>query len=83
MFVTIVPTSLSVERTDNMRTFEGEDRRHKCCICGYKFLGYGNNPWPIVDDDKSRCCDKCNYSKVIPERIRILHRGNNGTEQSK
>ena len=55
----------------------------KCCICGYTFTGFGNNPWPFDDKKDSRCCDTCNYSKVIPERIRLLHRGNNGTEQSK
>lgn len=30
----------------------------KCCICGKKFVGYGNNPYPIKND--GQCCDKCN-----------------------
>ena len=37
-----------------------------CCICGKKFKGYGNNPWPIKEE--GRCCDECN-NKVIEERM--------------
>lgn len=40
-----------------------------CCICGEEFKGYGNNPAPLVKDEGS-CCDKCNFEKVIPERIK-------------
>ena len=39
----------------------------KCCICGEKFVGFGNNPWPIKE--KGRCCDNCDDTKVIPARI--------------
>lgn len=41
----------------------------KCCLCGKKVVGYGNNPWPLVKDIKSRCCDQCNTTKVVPARI--------------
>ena len=41
----------------------------KCCICGCKFIGFGNNPYPLVTDDESRCCDYCNMRLVIPARI--------------
>ena len=37
-----------------------------CCICGKRFKGYGNNPWPLKEE--GRCCDECNQ-KVIEERI--------------
>lgn len=40
-----------------------------CCICGEKFKGWGNNPWPVVEDPEARCCDYCNDTKVIPARI--------------
>lgn len=40
-----------------------------CCICGNKFKGYGNNPWPIKQDGE--CCKDCNISKVIPARIKL------------
>lgn len=47
-----------------------------CCICGKVIFGWGNNPWPIVDDDKSVCCDTCNAAKVVPARIqKLLERG--------
>ena len=43
----------------------------KCCICGGEIevkgrWKTGNNAQPVK---KGRCCDKCNYTKVIPERI--------------
>ena len=44
-----------------------------CCLCGKRVLGwgdnqqYGNNPLPLKDGE---CCDKCNMTKVIPERIK-------------
>lgn len=37
-----------------------------CCICGKKFRGWGNNPWPIKQDGV--CCDNCNWA-VIEERL--------------
>ena len=55
---------------------------YKCCICGFKFTGYGNNPWPVSEDPEDLCCDECNYKKVIPERIREYQRSKDGTEQS-
>ena len=43
----------------------------KCCICGKEiFEGYGNNPWPVMDEGE--CCDECNYQKVIPARIEMM-----------
>ena len=39
----------------------------KCCICKESCIGFGNNPDPVKE--KGRCCDVCNYTKVIPARI--------------
>ena len=44
----------------------------KCCICGKKIVGYGNNPYPVVDDDEARCCDECNSKYVIVARLARL-----------
>lgn len=44
----------------------------KCCICGKKIIGYGNNPWPVVKDEDSVCCDSCNSDVVIPARIKLM-----------
>ncbi len=74
MYVTIVPTRASAERTANMK---------KCCICGKKFTGFGNNPWPVVRDENAVCCDECNNTKVVPERINLVMGYEYGTEQSK
>jgi len=37
-----------------------------CVICKQKYEGYGNNASPYT---LGRCCDECNYKKVIPYRI--------------
>ncbi len=39
----------------------------KCCICGKKFTGWGNNPAPVKL--KGECCDECNNDYVIPARL--------------
>ena len=41
-----------------------------CCICGKPIVGYGNNAEPVAN---GRCCDECNYSKVIPARLKNLN----------
>lgn len=40
-----------------------------CCICGERFTGWGNNPWPVNTDEDARCCDVCNEEHVIPARL--------------
>ena len=45
------------------------NEEHICCICGDKFTGWGNNPWPVVKDEDARCCDACNELSVIPARL--------------
>ena len=49
-------------------------QKQKCCICGKEFEGWGNNPWPVNEDDNARCCDECNYNVVIPEHIKGLRK---------
>ena len=50
----------------------------KCSICGKKIEAKGtwkegNNAQPIND---GRCCDTCNATKVLPERLkRVIARG--------
>lgn len=41
-----------------------------CCLCGGKYTHFGNNPYPLCDEDDflSRCCDICNWTKVIQAR---------------
>jgi len=43
----------------------------KCALCGVYCVGFGNNPAPVDQVYKTDlCCDICNDSKVIPERLR-------------
>lgn len=43
----------------------------KCCICGCPLSEFGNNPWPVSDNENDRCCDACNVKVVIPKRIEL------------
>lgn len=43
-----------------------------CCICGKRFTGWGNNPWPLVENEDARCCDACNNEKVFPARLAMM-----------
>lgn len=48
------------------------DYEFTCCICGQHIKGeWGNNPFPVVN--AGECCDKCNYSVVIPARLNTLN----------
>ena len=42
----------------------------KCCICGKRFEGYGNNPAPVRETGE--CCEKCNKNVVVPARIMAI-----------
>ena len=64
-----------------MRAWEGASSPHltppaamaskgPCVICKEPIVGYGNNPDPVVDYSVGRCCDKCNFAVVVPERMR-------------
>jgi hypothetical protein len=42
-------------------------RFNNCVLCGEVFVGWGHNAQPL---DNGRCCDVCNDTKVVPERLR-------------
>lgn len=54
----------------------------ECCFCGEELTPqpdisprfWGNNPEPLMRDDENRCCDHCNFTKVIPARIERYQR---------
>lgn len=50
---------------------------YECCLCGKKFTGFGNNPWPLVKDTDARCCDECNYTKVLKARLEQMKKVRN------
>lgn len=47
------------------------DTRSRCCLCGDPIAAYGNNPWPLADEGE--CCDRCNFTKVLPARMGGAH----------
>ena len=47
----------------------------ECVLCGEDFTDFGNNPSPLAElnvDGSGQCCDKCNETKVLPARDRLL-----------
>ena len=45
----------------------------KCSICKNKiYTEFGHNAAPI---NKGRCCEMCNFTKVIPARIKLMKKG--------
>jgi len=40
-----------------------------CMLCNKKFTGHGCNPEPLT---KGVCCNDCDKTRVIPERIRRI-----------
>lgn len=46
-----------------------DNKKIKCCFCNREitFLE-SNNPEPLMEYP-NRCCNECNYIKVIPARI--------------
>jgi len=47
--------------------------KNKCCLCNKEINGYGNNPEPLKRVADGWCCDSCNITRVIPERIKDYH----------
>ena len=43
---------------------------HYCCICGKRIDGHPNNAAPLMD---GVCCDECNATKVVPQRIKLIN----------
>ena len=39
-----------------------------CAICGGEYTRGGNNPYPVIKDGISRCCNRCDIDIVIPIR---------------
>ena len=46
----------------------GDEEERTCSLCGDTFIGMGNNPEPLAEFE-DRCCDDCNWTKVIPARF--------------
>lgn len=70
-------TKMNTE-TDELKTAIAQAEREKeegktgdCCLCDGRYENWGNNPYPLCDEDdhESRCCHACNEKKVIPARM--------------
>lgn len=43
-----------------------------CAVCFAQLSPLeGNNPWPVIDDDDSFCCNDCNSQQVMPARAKL------------
>ncbi len=55
-----------------IHTVNMKQEEKPCIICGGEIADeWGHNPEPIKDYNEGRCCDTCNFTIVIPERIRL------------
>ena len=52
----------------------------ECVICNDPVYGYGNNPYPVAEEGS--CCDDCNMTVVLPERLKLIYNNesNNKTQ---
>lgn len=50
------------------------EKNKTCCICNQPITGWGNNPWPVAKDGE--CCEHCNYTVVIPARLKKMKENN-------
>lgn len=48
---------------------KNNQKKYTCCLCGGKFEGYGNNPYPLAG---GRCCNACDCNYVVPVRELML-----------
>ena len=48
------------------------EKEKTCCLCGKKFRGFGNNPYPLRT--RGRCCDECNEQVIIARLVEHLER---------
>lgn len=55
-----------------------ENATWNCSICGEPSRGFGHNPQPVRPDYEDRCCETCNATVVIPARIDILRKRDQG-----
>ena len=46
----------------------------KCCICGREIKGWGNNPWPVNNNESAKSWEEPNGQVVIPARIRGMYK---------
>lgn len=50
-----------------------ENKKPICCFCGKECEDeFGNNPYPANTEEDARCCNDCNTTIVIPERIKKI-----------
>jgi hypothetical protein len=52
---------------ETLRKFQ-PDEKIKRCLCDKVVNEFGNNAEPLIED--GICCNKCNWEKVIPARIK-------------
>jgi hypothetical protein len=68
-------------RVKQTTTVWGDTKARICSLCGDVFAGMGNNPEPLKPFAE-RCCDDCNWARVIPARLASMsaHRALNERE---
>lgn len=61
---------------NDFKFLQGTTQTLSCCFCNVEITDGGNDPQPItVDNPTDRCCDACNWERVIPGRVFLQQRG--------
>lgn len=60
-------SNMKSSHKDYFEGFEGI-----CCICGKRYLHWGNNPEPVMRNEDGRCCDECDNTTVLYARSKNL-----------
>lgn len=53
------------------------EKQGKCCFCGKEYDSYGNDIRPLEAMNGNRCCNYCNNTIVIPNRLKFWFSGLN------
>lgn len=59
-----------LERMPEEQRKKWEAMKYDCVLCLKPSHGYGHNPAPMKK--KGKCCDACNYLKVLPCRMNLV-----------
>lgn len=64
-----MPNTQEVSIFDKIRNQPSKVPKYTCCICKKKEEGWGNNPYPIMEN--GRCCGSCNTLVIIARLNRM------------
>jgi len=56
------------EKTEDFNILHGKGKLLTCALCEVEFVGWGH-----MLSQGGVCCDECNWTKVLPARMKGIH----------